>query len=97
MSALWHDLRLAARLLVRRPILTMTVVLSLGLAIGANTSIFRLVSTVLFNPLPYPAAHERVGVYRIDPGVTGLNPSASDPIWGGCGPSRTKSTGPGSG
>lgn len=77
MSALWHDLRLAARLLVRRPALTAIVVLSLGLAIGANTSIFSLVSTVLLSPLPYPEAQELVGVYRIDPDVTGPNPSAA--------------------
>jgi predicted permease len=72
-----HDVRVAARLLYRRPGLTAIAVLSLGLGIGANASIFTLVDTILLKPLPYPRAEELVGVFRIDPQVTGANPDVS--------------------
>lgn len=75
MSALWHDLRLSVRLLVRRPGLTLAAVVSLGLGIGANASIFTLVNTILLKPLPYPEARDLVGVFRIDPEVTGPHPT----------------------
>lgn len=68
---------MAARLLAQRPGLTTVAVLSLGLGIGANASIFTLVDTVLLKPLPYPQAEELVGVYRIDPAVTGPHPDVS--------------------
>jgi len=74
-GALGHDLRLAARLLLRRPGLTLTAVVSLGLGIGANTGLFTLVNAILLRPLPYPEAAELVGVFRIDPEVTGPTPT----------------------
>jgi hypothetical protein len=39
---LWQDLRFGLRMLARNPGFTVTVVLTLALAIGANTAIFRL-------------------------------------------------------
>ncbi len=75
MSALWHDVRQAFRLLFRKPGLTLAAVISLGLGIGANTAIFSLVNTILLKPLPYPDAHELVEAFRIDEAVTGLNPT----------------------
>jgi len=75
MSTLWHDLRHALRLLIRRPGLTLAAVISLGLGIGANTAIFSLVNSILLKPLPYPEAHELVEAFRIDEEVTGLNPT----------------------
>jgi predicted permease len=74
MSAIWHDLRQASRLLIRRPGLTLAAVLSLGLGIGASTAIFTLVNTVLLRPLPYPDAGELVEAFREDEAVTGVNP-----------------------
>jgi hypothetical protein len=39
---LWQDLRFGLRMLARNPGFTVAVVLTLALAIGANTAIFRL-------------------------------------------------------
>jgi putative ABC transport system permease protein len=47
------DLRYAARQLIRRPAWTLMVVSTLALGVGANTSIFTLVDTMLFKPAPW--------------------------------------------
>jgi putative ABC transport system permease protein len=46
------DLRFALRLLVRRPAYAVIVVLTLALAIGANTVIFSFVNLLVLRPLP---------------------------------------------
>ncbi len=77
LAELGMELRVAARQLIKRPGLTAAAILSLGLGIGANTGIFSLVHSVLIRPLPYPNSEQLVGVFRIDPQVTGPNPTAS--------------------
>lgn len=52
MSTLTSDLRYAIRSLLKNPGLTAAAVLSLGLGIGANTTIFTWVQAVLFRPIP---------------------------------------------
>jgi predicted permease len=47
------DLQYAARQLIRRPAWTLMVVSTLALGVGANTSIFTLVDTMLFKPAPW--------------------------------------------
>ena len=55
-----RDFRYGLRQLWRNPGYTATVVLTLALAIGANTAIFSLVNALLLNDLPY-ARPERIG------------------------------------
>ncbi|HEX2445138.1 MAG TPA: hypothetical protein VHJ77_14430, partial [Vicinamibacterales bacterium] len=46
------DLRFALRLLLRRPAYAVIVILTLALAIGANTVIFSFVNLLVLRPLP---------------------------------------------
>ncbi|HEX5421878.1 MAG TPA: permease prefix domain 1-containing protein [Gammaproteobacteria bacterium] len=57
-----HEVRIAFRALRKTPGLTAVVVLTLAIAIGANTAIFSVVQSVLLKPLPYPHAGRIVRV-----------------------------------
>src|SRR5579863_1531099 len=54
------DLRFGVRMLLKFPGFTLTVILTLALAVGANTAIFSLVNALLLKNLPYPHP-ERMG------------------------------------
>jgi predicted permease len=69
MSALIHDLRLARRMLVKNPLFTAVVVITLALGIGLNTAVFSAIDALLLRPLPgVRAPDELVQVYRSWPG-----------------------------
>ena len=56
LELLWQDARYALRQLVRNRAFTLTAVITLGLGIGATTSIFSAIYALLLRPLPYPDA-----------------------------------------
>jgi putative ABC transport system permease protein len=64
MQTLWQDLRYGARMLLKNPGFSFTVILTLALAIGANAAIFSVVDGVLVRSLPYPGAEDLVLVWQ---------------------------------
>ncbi|MGC2161616.1 MAG: ABC transporter permease, partial [Silvibacterium sp.] len=66
------DVKLNFRRLRRSPGFAATVLLTLALGIGANTSVFSVVNSVLLKPLPYPDS-DRLAALSLDaPGAGGL-------------------------
>ncbi len=69
---LGRDLRHALRGLRRSPGFTATVILTLGLGIGANTAMFNVVDRLMFRPLAYlrdPGSVHRVYWQQLDRGA----------------------------
>ncbi|MDQ3337103.1 MAG: ABC transporter permease [Myxococcota bacterium] len=72
MSNLWLDVRYALRMMWRSPGLTTILVVTLALGIGASTTIFSVVNSVLLKPLPYKAPDKLVRMYTEFLGPHGL-------------------------
>ncbi|HWE48701.1 MAG TPA: ABC transporter permease [Bryobacteraceae bacterium] len=68
MSGLLKDLLYAYRTLLKSPGFTIVSLLTLAIAIGANTAIFSFVDSILLKPLPYPEADKIVRVLEKPPG-----------------------------
>jgi putative ABC transport system permease protein len=62
-DALRQDVRLAGRMLLRRPGYTLLAVATLALGIGANTAAFSAVNGVLIRPLPYDSPEDIVRLF----------------------------------
>ena len=64
-----RELRHAVRALAKAPVFTATVVLTLGLGIGANSAVFSAIYAVLLRPLPFPDADRIVKLAENHPKV----------------------------
>ena len=58
------DLRLALRLCLRHPLLSLAAIGSLALGIGANTAIFTVLNGSVLQPLPYPEPERLMVVWE---------------------------------
>lgn len=69
------DMRHAIRGLRHDPVLALTATLTLAVCIGANTTVFSIVNSILLRPLPYPGSdrihwlRERAGKHQLEFGV----------------------------
>ncbi|HYA97396.1 MAG TPA: ABC transporter permease [Methylomirabilota bacterium] len=69
MTALLQDIRFAFRAFARNPGFAAAAVLSLAIGIGANTSIYSVVSALLLHSLPYRDAARLVILWNRSPGL----------------------------
>lgn len=67
MQHLWRDVRYSLRSLARVPALTATIVLTVGIGLGATTGMISVVRAVLVNPLPYADAESIYWLYTDTP------------------------------
>ena len=67
MDTLLQDARYALRLSRRFPAFTAIVLLTLGIAVGANTAIFSVINATLLRPLPYPDGDRLAILYSQNP------------------------------
>src|SRR5579859_1533087 len=64
-----QDVRLAFRMLRKNVVLTLVILASLGIGIGANSAIFSVVDALLLRPLPYPHPDRLAAVWLHSPGI----------------------------
>jgi len=62
-----QDLRYALRVLRQRPFMTATIVMTLGLGIGANTAMFSLLNRIVLRTLPVPDPEQLYAVRATAP------------------------------
>jgi predicted permease len=69
MTAFLQDLRYAIRTLRRSTGLSLVIVASLAVGIGANSAIFSVVNALLLKPLPYPDPDRLAMLWLRSPGI----------------------------
>ena len=62
-----HDLRISVRSLLRAPVMALVIVATVGLGIGATTTVFGAVDAALLRPLPYADPEGLVRIYTDAP------------------------------
>src|SRR5882724_2477311 len=64
MEAFWQDLRYGARMLLKNPGFSLVAIVTLALGIGANTTIFSVINSLLLKPIPFPDADRLALVWQ---------------------------------
>jgi predicted permease len=78
LERLGQDIRYACRTLRNNPGFATVAILTAALGIGANTSIFSIVHSVLLRPLPYRDADRLVALVTVNPKENGLGLQVPD-------------------
>ena len=73
------DLRFALRGLLTSPGFAMAAILTLAIAIGANTAMFSILYAVILEPLPFREPERLVRVWQTDPHNSSFREGASGP------------------
>jgi predicted permease len=73
------DISYALRAIAARPWFSAAIVVTLGLGIGINTTVFTLSNAVLYKPLPYPHGSRIVAVVSTQPAQNQLRMNVSYP------------------
>jgi predicted permease len=68
---LWRDLRYGARSMRHAPLFSLFAVLTLALGIGANTTVFTVINSLILHPLPVADASQLAIVYKTQAKTTG--------------------------
>jgi putative ABC transport system permease protein len=72
-ETLLQDIRYARRGILRAPVFSLVVILTLAVGIGANTAIFSAVYAVLLKPLPFPSGERLVWLGESSAKATGIS------------------------
>jgi len=67
METLLKDIGYGLRTLIKKPVFTLVVLLTLALGIGANSAIFSVVSAILVKPLPFKEPDRVIVVWESNP------------------------------
>ena len=68
MGSFTNQLKHVIRRLARSPMFTVVTLLTIALAVGANSAIFSVINGILLKPLPYPDPGALVSVWQSAPG-----------------------------
>lgn len=77
LEPLWHDIRFGLRALGRAPGLSLVAMVTIGLGVGATTTVFSVANAILLRPLPIPGVDRMVSIQEqrrghMDTGVEGM-------------------------
>ena len=67
MPNIWRDLSYSVRSLARTPALAATIILTVGVGLGATTGMMSVIQAVLLNPLPYADPDRLFWIYTDNP------------------------------
>ncbi len=80
LGSIAQDIRYAARGLARRPAFTIIAALTIGVGVGATTTIFSAVNALLLRPLPFSRPEQLMKISLSAPAV-GARPANDDVLW----------------
>jgi hypothetical protein len=83
LNGLLNDFGYAARQLRKSPAFTLTVLITLGLCLGANTAVYTVMDRRFFRALPYPEPAKLVMLARMSEknGTTEIQTSQTGQVW----------------